>query len=498
MKIYIRKENTQMKLQIINGILKQVKSENGAADNRIILPPEITEIGPGAFHECRDIEGVVLPHNLKKISEGAFSYCHNLAEIVIPQGVTEILDGAFAYSGLENVVISNSVEIIGKKAFTNSKLRSVKIPDSVKRIDYGAFSYCGTLHSIEIGAGLQEIGCKVFFGCVSLNAVYIPDSVRYIDQDAFLYSSKIVFYVKNGSFAHSFALQNGYRTQENTGNHDQIDEELLNQCLVRNNLQSLVFQMVEHSVSVLDELPVHFYCLVEKESVYRIHANGLNIPSLFVNHISDSSWTDGYFFTEKRIINSDTSRVRIKISLRHNPNYVNETTGKKQVRVLNFKDNFLFLDAVHVYPDQCYFLDPYVCTESDLEYGMLQLSGRNRWDNICHLVIPDGFTKINDCACSGANNLESVHVGNTIIYIGNDSFSYCPKLSNVYIGEAVEASHTRAFNNCPNLQTVTMSYRLKEIVMQKKAMCRQSAWPWFQNCPLLEKVYFDDGTSILL
>ena len=129
---------------------------------------------------------------------------------------------------------------------------------------------------------------------------------------------------------------------------------------------------------------------------------------------------------------------------------------------------------------------------------MLQLSGYDRWNNICHLVIPDGFTKVNDCACSGAQNLESVYIGNTVSYIGNDSFRGCPKLASVYVGGAVEASYTRAFHDCPELRFVTMSARLKKTFMQKKAMRRQSGWPWFLNCPQLKEVRFDDGTSLPL
>lgn len=159
-------------------------------------------------------------------------------------------------------------------------------------------------------------------------------------------------------------------------------------------------------------------------------------------------------------------------------------------------DSFLFLDAVHINPDQCYFLDPYVCTESDLKYGCLQLSQSNSWNNISHLIIPEGFTQVNDCACSGAQNLESVYIGDTVTYIGNDSFCNCPKLSSAYIGASVEASHTRAFINCPELRSVSMSANLKQEIISKRSMCRQSDWSWFIDCPQLKKIRFDDGTSI--
>lgn len=485
-----------MIFEIEEGVLIKATPEPNCDNKRIIIPSGIKEIGPGAFMGCKDIEQICLPDGLRKIAENAFTYCRNLTSITVPEGVTHILHGAFAYSGLTSIILPDSLEIIGTKAFTNSHLQVVKIPGSVKQIEYGAFSYCGNLRTVEVGQGVNLIDRKAFFGCVSLRKVELPESIDYIDESAFEASDYKVFYVKKASYAYSFARQNRIRVLSDKDAEDQISRDLLLRCLERNYLHEPVNPDQKYPITLLNELPVHFYCLVDNESVGRIHSKGLYIPSLFEQHKSEGMWIDGYFFSEKRMMPFGNDLVRIKISLRHKPEYINDTTGEKQVRVLKFKDCFLFCDAVHLYPEQCYFLDPYICSKDDTQFGIVQLSAHGKWNNICHLIIPNGFTKLNDCACSDAQNLESVYIGDTVSYIGNDSFCNCPKLTSVYIGGSVDASYTRAFRNCPELRSVTMSAHLKSVIFSRQAMCRQSAWPWFVDCPQLKWIRFDDGSFI--
>ena len=483
-----------MIFEIENGVLVKARSESRCEDKKIILPSGIEVIGAGVFKGC-DLEQIILPDGLREIAEGAFALCKNLTSITIPEGVTHILHCAFEYSGLTSIVLPDSLMIIGKEAFAYSDLRTVRIPGSVSQIEYGAFSYCRDLRTIEVVQGVTQIGSDAFWGCVNLHIAELPESLDYIDKSAFATSGEVVFYVKKDSYAYNFALQEKYSVQSGKAT---ISNDLILRCLKHNYFNISFVPDREYTVNTLNELPVHLYCLVDNESASRIHSIGLYIPSLFEQHKSGKVWTDGYFFTEKRLMPFGNRLKRIKISLKHNPDYINDTTGKKQVRVLEFNDYFLFCDAVHIDPEQCYFLDSYVCTENDADFGVVRLGNGKEWNNICHLVVPEGFAKIDDCACVGAQNLESVYIGNTVSYIGNDSFCSCPKLTTVYVGGSVDAYHTRAFNNCPELRSVTMSVDLKNVILSKRAMCKESDWPWFVDCPQLKEIRFSDGFSIPL
>lgn len=108
-------------------------------------------------------------------------YGGNSVDFVIRGGVLEKYNGAAT-----EVVIPNSVKIIGNQAFYNCKgITSVDIPDSVQEIGLWAFYECKALPHITIPDSVQKIGQSAFEGCTALAAVVIPDSVKEIRSKAF-------------------------------------------------------------------------------------------------------------------------------------------------------------------------------------------------------------------------------------------------------------------------------------------------------------------------
>lgn len=79
-----------------------------------------------------------------------------------------------AYNGEKTeVIIPNTVVVIGNNVFRNLAVQSVSIPDSVKKIGEEAFS--GTsLRSIEIPNSVIEISLGAFYNCKSLERVVLP------------------------------------------------------------------------------------------------------------------------------------------------------------------------------------------------------------------------------------------------------------------------------------------------------------------------------------
>lgn len=110
------------------------------------------------------------------------AYGGSSADFAVRGGVLEKYNGAAM-----EVVIPNSVKIIGDQAFYNCKgITSVVIPDSVKEIGRYAFNNCAELESVTMANSVQKIGYCAFRDCRSLTALTIPDSVREIDNDAFV------------------------------------------------------------------------------------------------------------------------------------------------------------------------------------------------------------------------------------------------------------------------------------------------------------------------
>ena len=121
----------------------------------IVLPEGIETIENEAFSHS-SLESVVLPGNLKKLQAHAFAVCEKLKTVDL-NGYTEIPRGVF-YNA------NNLTEIIG---FEN-----------VTHIGDHAFSACRSLASINLGAGLTEIGQQAFYANFNLKTINFAGTVE--------------------------------------------------------------------------------------------------------------------------------------------------------------------------------------------------------------------------------------------------------------------------------------------------------------------------------
>ena len=93
------------------------------------------EISASAFRGCENLKKLKLGKNLKRIREAAFFECISLTEIILPDGVEEIGDSAFYNSGIENVTLPETLQVIEDRAFYGCrKLKDVKVNDVLGRI----------------------------------------------------------------------------------------------------------------------------------------------------------------------------------------------------------------------------------------------------------------------------------------------------------------------------------------------------------------------------
>lgn len=148
---------------------------------------QLEEIGAQAFAYCTGLQNIVIPNSVTSIGSSAFENCTGLTSVTIPDSVTRIDSYAFSRcTGLTSVTIGNGVKSIDQGAFYNcTGLTSITIPDSVTSIGKSAFSGCKGLTSVIFGSGLATIGERAFEGCSGLTSITIPDSVTSIDDYAF-------------------------------------------------------------------------------------------------------------------------------------------------------------------------------------------------------------------------------------------------------------------------------------------------------------------------
>ncbi len=167
------------------------------------VPDGVTEIGDGAFKNCKTLTKITIPDSVTRIGHNAFSGCTSLTSVTLPfvgdlkTGISRThfgyLFGAddftkqnkYVPTSLKTVVLTGE-PIIDSNAFSGcTGLTSVTIPNSVTSIGASAFSGCTGLTSVTIPDSVTSIGSKAFSGCTGLTSITIPDSVTSIDASAF-------------------------------------------------------------------------------------------------------------------------------------------------------------------------------------------------------------------------------------------------------------------------------------------------------------------------
>lgn len=105
---------------------------------------------------------------------------------VIKEGTEVICDHAFSCSSIRNIVIPDSVIVIGERAFNEcTSLKYVDIGKGVKIIKTFAFSHCNTLENVNISNSITKISKFAFYGCFGIKEFIIPKTVEYIGKSAF-------------------------------------------------------------------------------------------------------------------------------------------------------------------------------------------------------------------------------------------------------------------------------------------------------------------------
>ena len=154
-----------------------------------IADVEITSLPAKAFYQSTNVENIILPNTLTVIGEEMF-YKSVLKEVFIPKSVETIESHAFyECSGLTIVTFEKGsmLKTIGGYAFYYcGSLTSIEIPASVETIEASAFYNCWELATVtfEKDSMLKTIGGSAFSGC-SLTSIGIPASVETIEASAF-------------------------------------------------------------------------------------------------------------------------------------------------------------------------------------------------------------------------------------------------------------------------------------------------------------------------
>lgn len=112
-------------------------------------------------------------------------YCLGLTKITLPGTLKCIRKSAFSHSGIECIVLPNSIETVDDFAFYECKLKQIVFSGDVKSMGQACFGRCHELKKAVLPSNLEVISQGLFEDCSALSEVTLPKNLKHIEREAF-------------------------------------------------------------------------------------------------------------------------------------------------------------------------------------------------------------------------------------------------------------------------------------------------------------------------
>ena len=145
---------------------------NGKKITNINIPEDVDSIGDYIFFNAHEIKSITFHDNVKYIGEGAFCST-GIEQIILPNSVISI--GGHAFYGCSNLkyVSLGEVKYIGESAFSVTGIEEIIIPNSVVSLGRSAFGYNKFLKYVSLGENVDMIKCsEAFYSSVYISKVH--------------------------------------------------------------------------------------------------------------------------------------------------------------------------------------------------------------------------------------------------------------------------------------------------------------------------------------
>lgn len=428
------------------------------------LPDSVERLGGEVFRECRKLKNFNYPKNLKSASSSILYNCELITSVTVPEGVTTLANYTFADNNyLQTVELPSTLKKIDHHAFRGTPIKSIVIPDSVEEIGERAFEDCGELKTVTFPSSLVTVGYAAFIRCGKLEKAELPDSVTTIYGYAFEQCKKLT------SFSYPKSLENA-------------DEGILLSC------ESLTEVTVPDGVTTLPKNVFRRADYLEKinlpDSLTKISDDAfrdcgvkeIDIPASVKTIGAGAFWgarnlkafvfPDAMETVSEHVIAEciNLESVTLPASAR--------TIGYEALRSCERLTEITIPENVETI-GRCAFayckrLESITLSKKweSCEGGIFE-----GCENLTEITLADGMKTIPDRAFEGANLVEKINIPSTVTKIGEGAFRDCVSLESIAIPASVKTIGREAFKNT-GLTEITLPDSVTEI---SEGLCMESA-----------------------
>ena len=299
-----------------------------------VVPKTVTSIVSSAFSSCENLASVTLQEGLKTIKSSAFNSCTKITSIAIPASVSEIANGAFAYSYLESITVNeNNKDYFTEKGVLFNKDASILIlyppkksdtaytvPDTVETIGRAAFTR-SELSEITFGKSLSAIEGVAFQMCRNITSVVLPDGIKVIDHAAFADCSKLSSVTIPADVER---LSNVTMTTDNYNGYMNLGDSYMN--IFVNCSKDLVIQGTPGTVA--EKYALYWGIQFNENPTFSDNQNNTGVTIM----APEGSLPENTVLNVEKVPNEDNDEVSFNITLTSNGKEV-QPNGKVTVKI---------------------------------------------------------------------------------------------------------------------------------------------------------------------
>ena len=173
-----------VRLEIPNGLTTLVRLQSYTSLLEVTVPEGVTDVVTSFLESQTTVVSVKLPSTIKSIGNMAFYKIGAVEEFIIPEGCEAIGRLAFKLSGIQSVVIPSTIKEEGMSTEVFYECKSLKnVVCKAPIISSQMFKLCSALENVTL-ENTKEIGEQAFHSCGAFDLV-IPENCTTIKNYAF-------------------------------------------------------------------------------------------------------------------------------------------------------------------------------------------------------------------------------------------------------------------------------------------------------------------------